>query len=104
MKLLGLIDLDDVELRQNAQHHIQQWTNDLLEINSTFRNSSSSFASLQKKRIEVQQRLHRAFLREKERLQFSKVFQFWPLKEIYLIFFFLNNRRILILNTMKMKM
>lgn len=73
LKLLGVLELDDVELRRNAQQHIEQWSTDLLELNTLLQNSPISFLTLQKKRTEVQERVFQAWIREKERMKKQKV-------------------------------
>eukprot|EP01114_Cavostelium_apophysatum_P001689 TRINITY_DN1146_c0_g1_i2.p1 TRINITY_DN1146_c0_g1~~TRINITY_DN1146_c0_g1_i2.p1 ORF type:complete len:4271 (-),score=1642.72 TRINITY_DN1146_c0_g1_i2:54-12866(-) len=69
-KLIGLVEVEEASFKKNA---IQQWTKELLEACYSPRDSSTSFACLFRKRLEVQQRLHKAYVREKERSKRQKV-------------------------------
>eukprot|EP01117_Protostelium_nocturnum_P005083 TRINITY_DN1838_c1_g1_i6.p1 TRINITY_DN1838_c1_g1~~TRINITY_DN1838_c1_g1_i6.p1 ORF type:complete len:4362 (-),score=1676.63 TRINITY_DN1838_c1_g1_i6:38-13123(-) len=63
-KLIGLIEIEESDFKKNA---IDQWNSELLDMCFASGDSSSSFLSVLKKRLAVQQRLHTAYLREQQR-------------------------------------
>lgn len=68
-KLIGLVEVEEVNFKKNA---IYQWAKELIEESLSPRDSSSSFLSLVRKRLDVQQRLHKAYVRERERHRRTK--------------------------------
>ncbi|PRP73813.1 putative E3 ubiquitin-protein ligase MYCBP2-like, partial [Planoprotostelium fungivorum] len=61
-KLIGLVEIEESIFKKNA---IEQWSRELLDMCSP--SGDSSFLSVLKKRLAVQQRLHGAYLRELSR-------------------------------------
>jgi len=66
-KLIGLVDIEESDFKKNA---IEQWSRELLDMCSP--TGDSSFLSVVKKRLAVQQRLHSAYLRELTRKEREK--------------------------------
>ncbi len=64
-KLIGIVEVEEAGFKKSA---ILQWTKELIESCRQPLESSTSFLSLLKKRVEVQQRFHDSYLRERERL------------------------------------
>eukprot|EP01098_Paradermamoeba_levis_P004559 TRINITY_DN1953_c0_g1_i4.p1 TRINITY_DN1953_c0_g1~~TRINITY_DN1953_c0_g1_i4.p1 ORF type:complete len:358 (-),score=88.26 TRINITY_DN1953_c0_g1_i4:280-1353(-) len=77
-KLIGLVDLDEIEFKIKA---VQQWTKDLLESCNSGAAETLSFQTDLTKKIKVLRRLHRAHLREKKRSSLKKLAKKVPVKE-----------------------
>ncbi len=63
-KLVGILKIEEKSFKENA---VIQWTKELLDSCKHPQNSPTSFLSVLKKRVEVQLRLHKSYLRESER-------------------------------------
>jgi hypothetical protein len=66
---VGLVDVDPQEFNRKA---IRQWTKELLNACAELLGSSTSFENVLKKRLRVQNYLHLAYLREKNRKKKAK--------------------------------
>lgn len=65
-RLFGVVELSETELANLSHKSVQQWLRDLQKACNSVQESSSSFRSVFNRRVEVQEILHAAALKDKE--------------------------------------